>query len=41
MYVAATETSGRFGRSGRNNAAVGKLSNIARKSSNRRGSLTS
>jgi hypothetical protein len=39
MYVAAMETSGRFGRSGRKNGAVGKVSNIARWSSNRRGSL--
>ncbi len=41
MYVAATETSALFGRSGRKNAAVGKVSNIARRTSNRRGSLTS
>ncbi len=39
MYVAATETSARFGRSGRKNAADGKVSNIARRSSNGRGSL--
>ena len=41
MYVAGTETSARFGRSGRKNPAAGKVSNIARRSSNRRGSLTS
>jgi hypothetical protein len=41
MFVAAMETSARFGRSGRKNPAVGKVSNIARRSSNRRGGLAS